>query len=576
MKTINFLILCALSLFFGKVYGQSTCPNHNIDFEDQHFTNWTGKLGTNVGFSLPPNFTAVQIDSNSAMPRHLLITQADYDTLCFSPFTNQQDSMMSTLFPWGGTCSVRLGNKNIGSELESLLYTFLVNDSIFTFHYASVLENPGHGMNDQPYFKVITLDSAGNRITGGCDSFYSAQSNIPFINSTSPYGTSLQYRRWSSVNFNLSAYLGQHLTIQFINSDCALSGHFGYTYLDVSCMGNGGLVAIDSVYPGDTNKDKICDFADLIPIGIAMGSTGAARNNITNQYVGQAGINWPFFFTLGANYKHSDCNGDGVIDLNDTLAISLNYGLLHPKGNQAQSSSTTKLQLVPLQTSFHAGDIVDFDIMLGDVSNPLTNYYGASFAINFPMSQLNNLVTPSLNTAGNWLGKKDSNCVYMQHADFANGNLMIGCTKTDHQALTGYGSLGRVQVKLADNLHAGDQVTFTINNHQIFTNSNTLMDVNSQNTTLLIDNALTAGQLNATDVHIFPNPANNELFLSTDTKTLQQITVLNPVGQIVYRITNPEDAMLKIDTKDWLEGLYVMRIHHKNNTSFIEKILVQH
>lgn len=573
MKTINFLILCALSLFFGKVYGQSTCPNHNIDFEDKHFTNWTGILGANTGFQNPISNPVFAFDSSSTNPRHKLITVSTYDPYC-TLANNVQDTFMTSLYPNGGTCSVKLGNNNFGSEMEVLRYTFLVLDTFFTFHYASVIEDAGHGMTDQPYFKVLTKDAAGNRITGACDSFYAAQSNIPFISST--IGMNILYRRWSTVNFNLGAYIGQYLTIDFINADCSFGGHWGYTYLDLTCMSNSTAIIADSVYAGDCNKDKICDFADLISVGIAMGATGPSRANGSNNYVGQIANNWSNNFPLGANYKHSDCNGDGVIDLNDTLAISLNYGLLHPKGNQAQSSSTTKLQLVPLQTSFHAGDVVDFDIMLGDVSNPLTNYYGASFAINFPMSQLNNSITPSLNTAGNWLGKKDSNCVYMQHADFANGNLMIGCTKTDHQALTGYGSLGRVQVKLADNLHAGDQVTFTINNHQIFTNSNTLMDVNSQNTTLLIDNALTAGQLNATDVHIFPNPASNELFLSTDTKTLQQITILNPVGQIVYKITNPEGAMLKIDTKDWLEGLYIMRIHHKNNTSFIEKILVQH
>ena len=84
------------------------------------------------------------------------------------------------------------------------------------------------------------------------------------------------------------------------------------------------IVPSDSVWPGDANKNGYCDGTDLLTLGLNYGSTGIARDLQDNDWYAHPATNWaPAGDTL--DLKFSDCNGDGTIDLNDTLAINLNF-----------------------------------------------------------------------------------------------------------------------------------------------------------------------------------------------------------------------------------------------------------
>src|SRR6185369_13579952 len=49
---------------------------------------------------------------------------------------------------------------------------------------------------------------------------------------------SVVWKDWTTVGINLTPYIGQDITLEFSTGDCALSGHFGYAYLDCYCMPN--------------------------------------------------------------------------------------------------------------------------------------------------------------------------------------------------------------------------------------------------------------------------------------------------------------------------------------------------
>ena len=85
------------------------------------------------------------------------------------------------------------------------------------------------------------------------------------------------------------------------------------------------------VWPGDTDADGIAHHVDVLNIGLAYGNIGVGRPQARLQWQAQRAINWDSLFHAGLNYKHADCNGDGIVNTDDTLAIHLNYGLIHPK-----------------------------------------------------------------------------------------------------------------------------------------------------------------------------------------------------------------------------------------------------
>lgn len=136
----------------------------------------------------------------------------------------------------GGLFSIRLGNNGTGGVADRMEQTFSVTAANlnFTYKYAVVFQDPGHAVADQPAFTIQMLDSSGNAIP--CTYYnVSAGQNIPgFLNS--PNCAGVVYKPWTNVVVDLSAYLNQNVTIRFSTYDCSLGGHYGYAYIDGSCL----------------------------------------------------------------------------------------------------------------------------------------------------------------------------------------------------------------------------------------------------------------------------------------------------------------------------------------------------
>jgi gliding motility-associated-like protein len=188
----------------------------NVDFETGNLNGWSGTTGFNPGCCPTPGFVA---------GRQTITTGAGVDACGGFP----------VVCP-GGSYSMMLGAAVAGGLAEQIMQTFIVSagSTNYTYKYAVVLQDPGHLPADQPYFKIEMLDQNGNPIA--CSAYFvAAGQNIPgFINSTSCPG--VIYKPWTAVSIDLSAYVGQQVTIRFSAADCTLGGHYGYAYLDGSCM----------------------------------------------------------------------------------------------------------------------------------------------------------------------------------------------------------------------------------------------------------------------------------------------------------------------------------------------------
>jgi len=101
---------------------------------------------------------------------------------------------------------------------------------------------------------------------------------------------------------------------------------------------------------------------------------------------------WAQHIALGANYKHSDCNGDGVVDLNDTLAIVNNYSLTQsfrlsgPIQNPNPTAALPQLYLVPVSDTVGPLSYAYVDVYAGTSCDALDNLMGTSFTVNYTYS----------------------------------------------------------------------------------------------------------------------------------------------------------------------------------------------
>jgi hypothetical protein len=80
------------------------------------------------------------------------------------------------------------------------------------------------------------------------------------------------------------------------------------------------------LFPGDTNNDGVCNYLDLLPIGISYGQTGPSRPGASLDWLPQAYTDWPGTLPGSAlNLAFADADGNGQIDSLDLDAFLLNY-----------------------------------------------------------------------------------------------------------------------------------------------------------------------------------------------------------------------------------------------------------
>lgn len=214
MKTIFsfffFLFTIAVNTSFSQVSG---CAN--ADFESGTFANWVGYTGNCCGINTP--------NMGISPGQHTIMTGAGFDPFACSP--------MPVVAP-GSTTSARLGNSQVGAQAERLQYVFNITptSNLIIFKYAVVLQDPGHSINAQPRFEAQLYDQNNNPIP--C-TFYqvTAGSGVPGFEACGQ----IRSKNWTNVGVDVTAFMGQTVTLDVATGDCSLSGHFGYAYVDAGC-----------------------------------------------------------------------------------------------------------------------------------------------------------------------------------------------------------------------------------------------------------------------------------------------------------------------------------------------------
>ncbi len=263
---VSILFVIVFFLLVGiKVNAQPSLCN-NTDFSLQNFLNWNGcYCASNPYTSTPGNcYTAIQnpgtIPNCTPLIPYPTINCGNVGFLT-NPYTDQPslhtiinqayisypnglyDSLTNGVLkkiPPGVDQVCRLNAWQIYYQTSQMSYQMLVDTNVsglFVYSYAAVLENPGHGCEQQPYFQIRILDSVGNPIPSTCGNFtYVSGTPGAFVHVTTAYTHTINWFDWQTVGLDLKPYQGQNISIQFIAADCGASGHFGYAYFYAKCF----------------------------------------------------------------------------------------------------------------------------------------------------------------------------------------------------------------------------------------------------------------------------------------------------------------------------------------------------
>ncbi|MFL5754528.1 MAG: T9SS type A sorting domain-containing protein [Bacteroidia bacterium] len=324
LKTIQFADPFALN---PSAQSSSYCPN--ADFGNMNFSTWTGDTYTNSSGTpwnmFTPNWAPGIMTPGNNVPaqpawpgiaspfpnRHTIMTIpptinapplcVGWDSIAVDPATHLSAIAITPLSSNGSTC--RLGNaNNMYNETERLSYSMAVTsqNALFTYSYALVIFDGSHAQTEQAFFQVSVRDQAGN--VQPC--IYSVNATQAAANSAfteasvyrgawfdpPPIGNSnnaIYYKPWAIASIDLSAYIGQVITVDFQTADCVYGGHWCYAYIDAGCQSlnnelsfcNGSSLAY-CVAPSGCSSYQWCGPNSMTPISGATDDTLLISNPV--------------------------------------------------------------------------------------------------------------------------------------------------------------------------------------------------------------------------------------------------------------------------------------------------------
>ena len=147
----------------------------------------------------------------------------------------------------------------------------------------------------------------------------------------------------------------------------------------------------DLVYPGDANYDGIANMYDLLAIGLGYNFEGTERDERDiKDWNGQPSFDWEInVLAEGEGFldaKHPDCDGDGLINDNDIIAIKANYQQIIGKQANALAEMEAALFVEATDTIIPGYEHV-FSVNLGTPQKPAEDIYGIAFTAEFTLAE---------------------------------------------------------------------------------------------------------------------------------------------------------------------------------------------
>lgn len=321
----------------------------------------------------------------------------------------------------------------------------------------------------------------------------------------------------------------------------------------------------DSIWPGDANLDLVADNNDLLAIGLAYGETGPIRPNASLAWIGQPGFDWNDTLPNGINHKHVDTNGDGIVNMDDTLAILQNYGLTHNKGDDFDATGPP-LTMIFLEDSLLAGDTATIIIGYGVDTLIATDVYGLAFTLQYDST----LIDPSSIMAGygqSWLGQNGTDLIKLEKNFPLNGEIEMALSRTDHNEMDGFGEICRLRIIMVEDLTGktviAEAFTMEFADITVINAEGQNLPFNPQSDTMIVyQDDVTAIDDQAEwqqFLTIYPNPVEDVLHIEWRGTPANGWQLLDLHGKAVAGSTGPVQQDL-IEVGSLPTGIYILTI----------------
>lgn len=308
------------------------------------------------------------------------------------------------------------------------------------------------------------------------------------------------------------------------------------------------------VWPGDSDNDGIVNVKDIMPLGLYFNEEKKESSRIMGSihWHGQYAQDWG---EGSVDKKHSDCNGDGIINRLDKAAIKTNYSRANYKLETPPEldENGPLISLKSNKDSVFTGETVTYEIYLGNEYKSADSIYGLSLSLRHNYLIIPHQIEIIAKFDSSWFGK-DSLDLMSIYKSTENG-VDIGLVRTDKQNRSGYGKIGEIYVNFSDDVIQSENRPFILNLHDV-----KMINVNEEVITpnFISDSVELISLLNSKlivqGINLYPNPTSNILTIVVNDIT-ENVKVYDLQGRLVYS-KQPYSKIFTLDLDALDNGQY--------------------
>lgn len=355
------------------------------------------------------------------------------------------------------------------------------------------------------------------------------------------------------------------LPIQIHDDACSIMGSI-VEGIEVRVMG----YDYPPVHPGDANFDQVANNLDLLALGITFGQQGPQRFGATTQWVPQNALDWGDTLVNGADFKHSDCTGDGIVDSLDVAPILLNYGSTHTFSKTSAVGSP--LYMIPPSVTYLGGDTARIPIHWGDMVDPLTDAYGLAFSITYDSSKV---AKAWIEFKPSWFATPGTDMLTLDK-DLPNfQRIDVGVSRNDHALRAGYGYVADLIIVMDDDLNKRVlPMTLGLENAFAINNKEEEIPVDAQDAQINLGTAIDYSL--QTRVSLFPNPTKDKMYIDgLRPDELQAARLYDVQGRSLSLQMYKQQGQYIFNLNHLQEGFYLLEIQTAKGKA-IFKVIKQH
>ena len=342
---------------------------------------------------------------------------------------------------------------------------------------------------------------------------------------------------------------------------------YDQVYMVQKSSAAGALVdcVYNCVWPGDANNDGLANTDDILAIGVAAGSSGPERDDMSIDWYPHAALSWSDSLAAGDDLKYVDCNGNGTINDDDTAAVALNYSAEHPIYALRTEAGEIELAIDLPETTLTPG-YYTFPVLLGDAVNYPDAIYGIRFTVTYEGNDLD-LSSVNFLFDDNWFGTAADEIRFRRN-DTDLQQLDVALVRKDQNNTSGYGEIGELGFVVIDNIAGrsrSETIVFQITDVRAIDVD--MNEINVNGSVAVVDSEGPTGISLQEDVlvRLYPNPVKgSSVMLDLHGLDLPELVTISDLTGRVVSVQQPDSPMLDISML--LAGAYQIQLNWLNNT----------